>query len=596
MNRGLIICLFFLVLTPVLPVTSQKILISGKLTIKPTIVSSVSRTWDDLSLLYPEQFHNSSEIEQEIDQIASAVPELVNISVIGKSVQGKNIQLIKITNELNANPKAGVFFVAQHHAREEITVEATLRFILRLVNNYGVDPAITSYIDNEEIYIIPTLNPDGNDIVVDGGNEYLRKNLRAFDDDGDKSFDEDDIEDLDGDGDIYSIETYSIPYPGWNLLTSPYQDNLVEIIYEGDDDDGDGLVNEDMAGGIDLNRNYDYHWNDSSTDSGWGSDPTSEVYPGTAPFSEPETVALRDFVLEHKFAAAMSLHSGVNNTYFPYGYLGTWAEPTLYGQIWNELREIIPYRFFGNSHSSYNGNHQSNTRYKIASPGYTTAGSWDDWMYAIAGCKVPLTFEIYHNTSSMMKNVNYFLMEDDGSHQVWKWTGMYEYFAPDEGPAIDSLWQDVLPAFDYWLDITPRLDVTVQSVSQFGTNEGDLITFSLGIENLSPQLDTITSLEITDVSYDPLLLGSTAVSIAKIAPLEKESKKISFELPQALSGDTITVKVGNEYVGYHDIVIEKDQRRAPGFLVNSVLMVIPLLVTLKSWRKRFRELPLIRER
>jgi hypothetical protein len=73
---------------------------------------------------------------EEITNIEATVSELVDVSVIGHSVLGKNIQLVRITNEANEIPKAGVFFVAQHHAREEITVEMSLRFILYLLNNY----------------------------------------------------------------------------------------------------------------------------------------------------------------------------------------------------------------------------------------------------------------------------------------------------------------------------------------------------------------------------------------------------------------------------------------------------------------------------
>lgn len=49
--------------------------------------------------------------------------------------------------------------------------------------------------------------------------------------------------------------------------------------------------------GVDLNRNYDYLWNDTRGNS---DDPCDFDYRGPYPFSEPETRAMRDFVLANQ--------------------------------------------------------------------------------------------------------------------------------------------------------------------------------------------------------------------------------------------------------------------------------------------------------
>ncbi len=54
---------------------------------------------------------------------------------------------------------------------------------------------------------------------------------------------------------------------------------------------------------VDLNRNFDCKWKPEST---WKGNPVSA---GTAPFSEPEAVALRNFILKNKPAAAVFWHS-----------------------------------------------------------------------------------------------------------------------------------------------------------------------------------------------------------------------------------------------------------------------------------------------
>jgi hypothetical protein len=55
--------------------------------------------------------------------------------------------------------------------------------------------------------------------------------------------------------------------------------------------------------GVDLNRNWDYRWQMTATHR------TRPVFAGSAPFSEPETQALRDFIVEREISAAIFYHS-----------------------------------------------------------------------------------------------------------------------------------------------------------------------------------------------------------------------------------------------------------------------------------------------
>jgi predicted deacylase len=69
-------------------------------------------------------------------------------------------------------------------------------------------------------------------------------------------------------------------------------------------------VNADGSFGVDLNRNFPIGFKKSK-------DPSSNVYGGPEPFSEPETRALRDFVNSHpNIAIALDYHSQ-GNVFFP---------------------------------------------------------------------------------------------------------------------------------------------------------------------------------------------------------------------------------------------------------------------------------------
>ena len=68
--------------------------------------------------------------------------------------------------------------------------------------------------------------------------------------------------------------------------------------------------NPDGSFGVDLNRNFSVGFSPNKNY-------TSNVYSGPAPFSEPETAALRDFVLAHKnITIALDYHSQ-GNVFFP---------------------------------------------------------------------------------------------------------------------------------------------------------------------------------------------------------------------------------------------------------------------------------------
>jgi len=522
-----------------------------------------------LELIYNNQYHTPEELFEELEQINATFPELVDMFIIGESIQGRSIYCLRITNEKCFYPKANALFIAQHHAREQITVEAGLRFILRLLNNYGKDTLITSFIDNLDIYVIPSLNPDGLNYVVGNRtglapNEWLRKNLRAFDDDNDGLFDEDSAEDVDGDGIIEGYEVYK-----WNIQKTEWVFSTEYL--EGIDNDGDGLINEDQIGGVDLNRNYAYRWNDSSLDTGTGSDTREETYPGTAPFSEPETQAYRDFVLNKSFAAAMSLHSGINATYFPWASNSFWAKDTLYYSIHNDLEAILPPEFWGDGYINQGAG--------IRSLSYTSAGDWGDWMFAMQDCMVPMTFEIYHNKSS-----DYYadLFMENETHQIWEWYGMYGYFAPVE-TAIDALWEDLLPAFDYWLDLTPRLQITPKKITGSPT-EGSVVSVTLSLKNLSPCIETIDRIFIVDMDLNEYLSDGSTLSFSEIDPLE--SKTISFDITvnsSIITEKNLTFLVGNDYIGYIPVTIIKNQiNKNTSIEIHSMLLAIPLLIYFKK--------------
>ena len=68
--------------------------------------------------------------------------------------------------------------------------------------------------------------------------------------------------------------------------------------------------------GVDLNRNYGYKWGNT----GSSNSPSSDVYHGTGPFTEPETQAIKELSEKEHFQAHISYHSYSELVLYPFGY------------------------------------------------------------------------------------------------------------------------------------------------------------------------------------------------------------------------------------------------------------------------------------
>ncbi len=102
----------------------------------------------------------------------------------GQTFAGYDLWVARITNESAAGPKQGRFFIdGGIHAREVPTPEVAKALIEMLVSGYGVDPDTTWLLDQREVYVVLTSNPDGRrlaemgvDPPYNGNPWYWRKN------------------------------------------------------------------------------------------------------------------------------------------------------------------------------------------------------------------------------------------------------------------------------------------------------------------------------------------------------------------------------------------------------------------------------------
>jgi len=205
-------------------------------------------------------FLTYSQIIAELDDMQTLYPNLITVkSPIGsfETIESNPIYWVKISDNPNSNEaEPEILYTAIHHAREPASMQQLIYYMWYLLENYNSDTAISTLVDNTEMYFVPVINVDGyqyNESTNPNGGGYWRKNRR---------------------------------------------------------DNGDGTF------GVDLNRNYGYEWGGLGTSSYPGDD----TYPGTEGFSEPETQAIKWFCEQHEFTMAINNHTHSELLLFPFGY------------------------------------------------------------------------------------------------------------------------------------------------------------------------------------------------------------------------------------------------------------------------------------
>jgi hypothetical protein len=230
---------------------------------------------------------------------------------VGLSHDSLDIWLVKISDNPDTDEaEPEVLYTALTHGGEPLGMATVMYFMYYLLENYGTDPFVTFLIDNRELYFVPVVNPDGyvyNEQIFPEGGGMWRKNK---------------------------------------------SDNNENQIFDPDFD------------GVDLNRNFGYNW--GYDDKGSSPYPGKWNYRGTAPFSEPETQAIRDLCLSHEFQLALNYHTYGSWLSLPWGYIlyDITPDSTIYLDLAKNMTQYNHY-----THSSFNKD-------------FTLLnGGANDWMY-----------------------------------------------------------------------------------------------------------------------------------------------------------------------------------------------------------------------
>ncbi|MDL2256101.1 M14 family metallopeptidase, partial [Parabacteroides sp. OttesenSCG-928-K15] len=254
-----------------------------------------------------DTYHSADVIYHWMNRWAEDNPGLVDLYVVDYSYEGRPIYQMTLTNKETgkATDKPAAFFEGNRHSGEVSSAESVLWLIHYLIGQYGKDPEITAILDKNTIYLRPINNPDGHNLYMHTA-QSNRSTVRPFDNDGDGLLDEDSPEDIDGDGLVLRMRykdaekgDYIIDprdSTGRVMKRVPVGEGEYCMAAEGIDNDGDGRINEDGIGGLDLHRNYAENWRPAkeATGRGW-----TQGGAGEYPLSEVETRSVFTFLLTH---------------------------------------------------------------------------------------------------------------------------------------------------------------------------------------------------------------------------------------------------------------------------------------------------------
>lgn len=205
------------------------------------------------NLVQPKKNISANEMSYWLQMYAGMYPEFTKLEVIGKSVEGRAIYALRV-----GNGKKEILMDGSLHAREHMTTNLLLEMIDSYALHYLKKSTVGGFnvrqvLDQTSIWFVPMVNPDGVTLVQSG--RYAVKN-----------------------GDLATRINGSTNFARWKANVR----------------------------GVDLNDNFDSGWSliNSSIKK-----PNYMGYRGPRVFSEPEAVALKNFVEKHNFKSYISYHT-----------------------------------------------------------------------------------------------------------------------------------------------------------------------------------------------------------------------------------------------------------------------------------------------
>ena len=337
-----------------------------------------------------DHYYRYEELTNLLNEFQTQFPELTKLESIGKTIEGRVIWLMTLTNSNTGlhSEKPAVWIDANTHAGEVAGTQVALYTIQKLLSGYGTDPEMTSLLDRLTFYIVPRISADGAEYYLT--TPYaVRSTTKMWPN-------EDLIEahypkDINNDGRVLMMRkedpagAFKISKKNPQLMIQRTHEDwpsnsekYYQLYTEGEFNQFDGFTkNFSRPYGLDLNRQF------SS-----GFRPEGEQ-PGAGPYAHflPEAQALVKAITDRP-------NISVALTYHTYGGM-VLRLPTLHSDEKMNPKDLLVYKKLCESMAQ-------KTSYKLYNvfkdfkndPSDITTGSFDEWLYGHRGI-LAATIEIW---------------------------------------------------------------------------------------------------------------------------------------------------------------------------------------------------------
>ena len=317
----------------------------------PIISSYEMQSDKDLIIKDPYHYYTYPEMTDLLNDLKNQYPDIMKLESIGTTYQGRNIWMVKLSDNVEENEnEPGVLLMGAHHGDEKPSFEVLIYFIKHMLFNY-------SKINTDD---------DGDGLINEDP-------IDGLDNDQDSLLDEDPSEDRVRNV-INNTQIYIIPMVNPDGVAANTRKNRAPNYGPF------GTSEEITSYGVDLNRNYGFRWFlpfilKENYYFEWLTDDTSGIYRGEKPFSENESTAVKNFVENKDISISLSYHDFGEWMIFPWMHSSRWVpHEHLFRSIGENMSRINKYelKIFG----------QYGTQEYIIPRFCGTIGSSENWLYS----------------------------------------------------------------------------------------------------------------------------------------------------------------------------------------------------------------------
>jgi hypothetical protein len=215
-----------------------------------------------------QDYSTNAMLSQRIKALVQKYPRWVKSKSLTQTLGAKDIWMLTI-GAGKTEEKPAIAVVGGVEGKHLLGVEMAIGFVEKLLAALTTD-SIKNLLNKQTFYVFPNMSPDATEQYFAKTKSERSGNANKTDDDRDGKFDEDDADDLDGNGKITMMRVLD-PTGKYKLNTDDSRSLLLAdatkgetgkyiLLPEGIDNDKDGAFNEDGDGGVNFNRNASYNF------------------------------------------------------------------------------------------------------------------------------------------------------------------------------------------------------------------------------------------------------------------------------------------------------------------------------------------------